>query len=67
MITDYRIRRGTGDGYYFLLDTLPPQVALQSALNLREALVEFNPRQRLPAGSIVLPPLDTPGVILDTP
>jgi hypothetical protein len=27
-------RHGTGDGYYFLFDALPPQVALQYTLNI---------------------------------
>jgi hypothetical protein len=35
-------RHGTGDGYYFVLDALPPQVALKYALAIGDALLEHN-------------------------
>ncbi len=35
-------RHGTGDGYYFLFDAVPPQVALEYALRLGEELAAWN-------------------------
>lgn len=35
-------RHGTGDGYYFLFDALPPQVALRYAVGITEAVGRFN-------------------------
>lgn len=37
-------RHGTGDGYYFLFDAVPPQVALNYSLELAERLDGFNER-----------------------
>ncbi|MEW5734056.1 MAG: AAA family ATPase [Thermodesulfobacteriota bacterium] len=35
-------RHGTGDGYYFLFDALPPQVAYKYSLEIKEKLESYN-------------------------